>query len=63
MSDNTVHVYPLNDVFIHSTDTPWCDCHPRLEPYDSALLVIHNSWDGREITERALDTAFDEGRN
>ena len=25
--------------------------------------VIHNSWDGREITERAADHAFNEGRN
>jgi hypothetical protein len=58
MQDNTVHVYPLNDICRHDTESAFCDCRPRLEPHGDALLVIHNSWDGREITERAFDLAL-----
>lgn len=41
-----VNVYPLNDAAEHCLDTT-CDCLPRVE-FDAELLVLHNSFDGRE---------------
>lgn len=61
--DIAVHVYPLNDIHTHQTDTPFCDCHPRLEPHGESLLVIHNAWDCREYAERAAETADGVGLN
>lgn len=49
-----VHVLPVNDLREHSESIA-CECRPRVEQYDSHSLVIHNSWDGREITEQAVD--------
>jgi hypothetical protein len=53
-----VHVVPLNDTAAHFTDCPWCGCHPKIEPYERKPIVIHNAYDGREITERALVDAM-----
>ena len=41
------HVYP------HNTENGGqCDCHPEIEVQQNGeILVIHNSWDGREIFE------------
>ncbi len=49
---NWVHVIPLNDLRPHDECGLDCLCGPR---FDDGI-VIHNSWDGREITERALDS-------
>lgn len=58
-----VHVYPVNDLKEHDTDSRYCSCRPKVETYDDTAVVIHNSWDGREITEQALDYAFEKGQN
>jgi hypothetical protein len=48
------HVVPLNDLRPHE-ETRWCPCRPTLRRESGGVVVIHNSWDGREITERAVD--------
>jgi len=59
MSDQ--HVYPLNDLREHITDGPGCPCEPRIEVISANLIYVHNSWDHREIVERAIDIMNGEG--
>ena len=55
----SVHTYPLNDLREHDLETTECSCDPYIEyvdediglPYEDGPLVVHNSWDGREIME------------
>lgn len=51
-----VHVVPLNDLKPHDTSDKGntCHCNPRviIEP-DSDIIVVHNSFDGREGLEWA----------
>lgn len=49
----TVHTYPLNDPPGHRTDGHPCPCRPAVIHHDGGTQIIHNSWDGREISERA----------
>lgn len=46
-----IHVLPVNDLFEHDESTV-CWCEPRVE-WLSEAVVIHNSADGRELTEEA----------
>ncbi len=63
-NDDDVHVYPLADLREHDTDTRGCWCGPRLDVCPgAACVVIHNSADGREITERAVADASGAGSN
>ena len=50
-----LHVVPINDLKPH-LDSSTCPCKPRLF-IEFGKIWIHNSWDGREITERAIDNA------
>ena len=43
-----IHVIPTNDIYSH-TESADCDCEPRVEEG----VVIHNSYDRREIIEEA----------
>jgi len=49
-----IHVYPLDDIKEHDTSDTGntCECEPRviIEP-DSEIVVVHNSFDGREGIE------------
>jgi hypothetical protein len=51
-----IHVAPLNDLFEHDlTETGnMCHCEPSIimQP-DSEIIVVHNSFDGREGVEWA----------
>ena len=56
--NNATHVVPINDVREHTDDEDfdwdWCDCLPTIETVensDGQVLVVHNSWDGREESE------------
>lgn len=57
-----VHVVPIDDLKPHA-DSRHCSCLPKIEAASGGFVIIHNSWDGREIAERAIDHAFGEGRN
>lgn len=54
----TVHVLPINDLCPHEESVA-CACRPQVEEVGESggRVVVHNSWDGREITERAIDAA------
>jgi len=47
----TQHVLPINDIKEHTEDTT-CECQPRVEHHNGNIVVIHNSYDGREIIEQ-----------
>ena len=49
-----IHVYPLDDIEEHFINGTTCKCHPNVivEP-NSDIIVIHNSFDGREGVEWA----------
>lgn len=49
------NVYPVDDLQEHNTDGEDgknCHCKPRIEEVDDGLLIIHNSFDGRELWEK-----------
>lgn len=55
MSD-TYHVIPENDFVEHSTDpNKPCLCKASAEWVQGGIIISHNSWDGRELYERAVD--------
>ncbi len=56
MLRETVHVLPLNDLKPHEQSRA-CECRPAVERYENGDVVIHNSYDGREIAEQACDYA------
>lgn len=48
----TIHVLPVNDIAEHS-ESDDCICHPKISYVDGGgKVVVHNSFDGREILER-----------
>lgn len=63
MFDNIQHVYPVNDEREHDLTVnyrpiglPYCACECRPEHKElenGAMVIVHNSWDGREGVEWA----------
>ncbi len=48
------HVYPVDDLFEHDLTGDTCGCEPVVELFENgSKLVIHNSYDGRELLEQA----------
>lgn len=45
-----VHVEPIEDILPHMSDAD-CHCDSRVEVHGACLLVVHNSFDGREEHE------------
>jgi len=46
------HILPLNDSKEHE-ELSTCDCLPKVEIAEGGdMLIIHNSYDGREIVEK-----------
>jgi hypothetical protein len=51
----TYHVLPINDTNEHEESSA-CECQPELQMQENGnMLIIHNSFDGREIIEELLD--------
>ncbi len=51
---NYIHVVPVGDVEPHEeryTEGYECKCDPKIEVVHETILVIHNSFDGREGVE------------
>ena len=46
-----MHIYPTNDLKPHDTESSDCECLPFIDVMNQ--IIIHNSWDGREIIEQA----------
>jgi len=47
------HVFPIGDIKRHILEGLICECNPKIEWENS--LIIHNSFDKREIIEQADD--------
>lgn len=45
-----INILPINDSKEHSEDST-CDCCPTIIEEDGEMIVIHNSFDGREVIE------------
>ena len=55
-TSDTVHVYPINDLVQHDTETDECICGPVTEAVQRddgsyGWVTKHHSLDGRELTE------------
>lgn len=48
------HVFPTDERDRHELTGTNCPCNPRIETRDT-IIVVHNSWDGREAVEIAND--------
>lgn len=48
------HILPVNDVEEHE-ESSTCKCEPRIEIAGGDMLMIHNSFDGRELLELEKD--------
>jgi hypothetical protein len=46
----TWHVTPIDDLEPHEESTT-CKCEPRVEHINGNMVVVHNSFDGREGVE------------
>lgn len=51
MATEIYHIVPENDLYPHFTERT-CPCCPEIQEHDDRQLVIHNSYDGREIIEK-----------
>ncbi len=46
-----IHVLPIDDILPHEEKDTDCICDPEIEVHGAVLLIIHNSFDGREDKE------------
>ena len=50
-----INILPINDLKEHEENTT-CECNPKVEVLENGeILVIHNSYDRREVIEEALE--------
>ena len=56
-----IHVLPIDDLKPHE-ESSTCECEPRVEIVEGGMLVVHNSWDGREWVEKANDILQPKGK-
>lgn len=56
-----IHVFPVNDLKDHDIEGTQCTCIPKviIEP-DCDIIVMHNSFDGREKDEWAEQKTIEE---
>lgn len=50
-SKDVFHVLPANDTKPHM-ESEACECEPRVDQYIYGRIVVHNSYDKRELFER-----------
>jgi hypothetical protein len=48
------HILPINDIKDHVEDST-CPCEPVVLVEGGDLIIVHNSWDGREAVEEATE--------
>lgn len=58
------HVLPVNDLKEHQEDST-CQCEPQARILEETgdVLIIHNSFDGREYVEQANDIINHKNQN
>ena len=47
----SIHIIPRNDIKDHD-ESSTCDCKPELIMENGEMILVHNSFDGRELTEK-----------
>ena len=52
-----INIIPINDIKQH-VESSTCDCCPKLIMEDSEMILVHNSFDGRELIENKNDKEF-----
>jgi|AntDeeMinimDraft_6_1070357.scaffolds.fasta_scaffold60300_2 hypothetical protein len=53
-----IHILPINDIEPHDEATT-CKCNPTVEILaDGEMMIVHNSFDGRERIEELTSDAF-----
>lgn len=55
----TYHILPINDIKDH-VEQSTCPCEPEVVVEGGDLIIVHNSWDGREGLEQALEVYKDD---
>lgn len=45
-----IHILPVNDLRVHFENDN-CHCEPRIEYEGEDRIIVHNSYDHREICE------------
>lgn len=48
---NDLHTSPINDLKEHKLTGTDCECNPIVSVEGACLVIMHNSFDHREITE------------
>lgn len=57
-----IHVLPVDDLEPHDEEGTTCKCEPRVEFVEGGILVVHNSFDNREIIEQVNEILEKEGK-
>jgi len=52
-------ILPVNDIKKHDEESTVCECKPTVEFINGEMLLIHNSFDGRELEEQIKDILND----
>lgn len=52
---DTVHVYPIDDMYEHAVEGQFCWCQPRYD--EDGSIVVHNAFDEREAYETGTRAA------
>ena len=58
----TRHVYPVDDLIEHDTESDTCVCIPEVTQVGHGWLVVHHSLDGRERFEHTHDAVHGNSR-
>jgi hypothetical protein len=46
-----IHILPTNDLKPHADKGKYCKCEPSIEEDEYGVVILHNSYDGREFFE------------
>jgi hypothetical protein len=49
-----VNILPINDIDSHVEDST-CKCSPKVIFENGEMIIVHNSFDGREYKEQLID--------
>ena len=50
-----IHVYPLNDIVEHDTESTCCQCGVKVDWSQVVAIVQHRALDGRTVTDASDD--------
>ncbi len=48
------NILPVNDIGSHTEDST-CKCNPKVIFENGEMIVVHNSFDGREYREQLIE--------